>query len=130
MFLNAFPLVLTYYSLETSISLLVANLSVVIAFLFKLKQDSETENTSPLSVTTFGRRGGRPKKTNQFSTIGLESHDLTVIDNTQLKIGIHVDQSTHIDLSGATNTTTTQASDEVYRLKSFGSSTTSIPRKE
>ncbi len=123
-----------YCSFETSISLLVANLSVIIAFIFRLKPDSETENTSPLSITTFGKRGGRPKKANLFSTIGLESQDLTTIENTKSTIGIHIDQSTRIDFSGATDTKTvgktTQASDSVYQLKSFGSSTVCIPHKK
>lgn len=121
-------------TIQTSISLLVANLSVIVAFIFRLKPDSETENTSPISITTFGKRGGRPKKTTLFSTIGLESHDLTTIENTKSTIGIHIDQSTRIDFSGATDTKTvgktTQASDSVYQLKSFGSSTVSIPHKK
>ncbi|KAG7441922.1 uncharacterized protein BT62DRAFT_1079673 [Guyanagaster necrorhizus] len=121
-------------TIQTSVSLLVANLSVVIAFIFRLKSDSETENTAPLSITTFGKRGGRPKEPNLFSTIGLGTQDFGVLESTQSNVGVQVSQSTRVDLPGASDTTIIgkfgQTSDDVYQLKTFGSSTASIPEEK
>ncbi|KAJ7737559.1 hypothetical protein B0H16DRAFT_1529755 [Mycena metata] len=74
-------------TLQLSLSLFVANLSVVVAVLSRAKGDhSETDNVEPLShVTISGSSRGRPKNP------GLST--LATTDNTQ-KVNVHIVQTT------------------------------------
>ncbi|KAJ7018954.1 hypothetical protein C8F04DRAFT_1324694 [Mycena alexandri] len=68
-----------------SVSLLVANLAVIVAVVFRLKTDSETDNIEPLSVVTIGSARARPKNLG-LSTLGAMT---TQMDDTT-KINVHI----------------------------------------
>ncbi|KAJ7605107.1 hypothetical protein DFH06DRAFT_260841 [Mycena polygramma] len=56
-------------AVQLSTSLLVANLSVIVAVIFRLRPDNESDNTEPVSVATIGAmRGGAQRHT--VSTMG------------------------------------------------------------
>ncbi|KAJ6457014.1 hypothetical protein C8R47DRAFT_185371 [Mycena vitilis] len=68
-------------TVQLSISLLVANLSVIVAVIYRLRPENESDNTEPVSVTTIGGRGR--KQRHPLSTMGA-----TVTAGTQINVHI------------------------------------------
>ncbi|KAG1886530.1 hypothetical protein F4604DRAFT_1276779 [Suillus subluteus] len=70
---------------EASVSLIVANLSVVVAFLLSLSTDDETSSSTPWTVTsiiTFGSQPKRRRVTDPLATtvIGVETTTIKLTD--------------------------------------------------
>ncbi|KAJ7778987.1 hypothetical protein B0H16DRAFT_1711339 [Mycena metata] len=72
-------------TIQLSVTLIVANLSVIVAVLFRLKADTETDNFEPLSVVTIGAVRGRAAKKFGLSTIGQTT---TMGDTTRVNVDI------------------------------------------
>ncbi|KAJ7605106.1 hypothetical protein DFH06DRAFT_1348848 [Mycena polygramma] len=69
-------------AVQFSTSLLVANLSVIVAVIFRLRPDNESDNTEPVSVNTIGAmRGARQQ--HPLSTMGAT---VTGLGGTQINV--------------------------------------------
>ncbi|KAJ7040558.1 hypothetical protein C8F04DRAFT_1032308 [Mycena alexandri] len=72
-------------TIQLSVSLLVANLPVIVAVVFRLKADAETDNTEPLSVVTIGAIRDRPRNL-ALSTLGATTTQMG--DTTHVNVHI------------------------------------------
>ncbi|KAJ7648071.1 hypothetical protein FB45DRAFT_823211 [Roridomyces roridus] len=77
-------------NLQISISLLVANLSVIVAFLFRLTSDGadDTENQTPLGLTTFGASAGSRRRVKATTVTGIE----TMAEDPQMMVRVDISQ--------------------------------------
>ncbi|KAJ7930552.1 hypothetical protein B0H13DRAFT_1702687 [Mycena leptocephala] len=87
-------------TLQLAVSLLVANLPVMVAVVFKLKSDSENDNLEPLSVVTIGAMRAKKDLTTTFGS--------TTMGDGATRLNVHVlqtnsrwtDSTTGIDAKG------------------------------